>query len=554
MPSLNPPHFLVSTAIDRQTIRAQELRVRRFLVTAAQFVAPCLTALTLWGTIQLPSLFWLSFLAMIPFAALLLCRPSVAGCVGSYLGGLLYFLVGTDWIRTIDQGMYWYGPRVGDWLLQACLLALSWPAMYLVGCVIHRRTRLCMSVALPMIWICYEFLLRHMWTIIDGNGWYMTKIAYALVNRLTLIQIADVGGLYAVAAVIAVVNGALVDCIILRRKALISVALASSLLATSALYGVWRLSQSPDGRGPVVWLMPPEPRRIWESAFDPKQPGTLLVWSENVLDEPILDKAPDFDEKWLECAPPGAIEHCDDDPAYVRGELLRYAQALRATLVVGAPRIAFRNNGVFTYNSAVCIDAELGYQGCYDKVWLVPWVETTPYHRIALDGGQSLELTPGDCYPIFGTSHGQRFAIAICYDAMFPELFRRYLKDKPDFFVICSSEMTDKTLRVQRETFVCGQFRAIETRRAVVRNVRNGYSGMFDGNGRVIARAEGMDLDQPCSLGRVPIDDRFSFYSWSGDWLPITASLSCLLLLIPRSLVARCPLLMASLQIEQGGG
>ncbi|MBX9787927.1 MAG: apolipoprotein N-acyltransferase [Pirellulales bacterium] len=449
------------------------------------------------------------------------------------MGGLVYFLTGTDWIRTIDQGIYLSGPRVGDWLFQAALLALSWPVVYWLGCLLNRESRLGLSVNLPVLWVTYEFGLRHLWAIVDGNGWYMTKIAYALANRLPLIQIADLGGIYAVSFVIAAVNGAVFDCLARRRNAYLSAAFAASLVAASAGYGVWRLSQPAGRQGPLVSLMPAQPRRIWESPTEPIVRSDLLVWSENVLDQPVIDKNQDFDEQWLESAAPGATEHFDDDPHYVRGALDRYAKKVKATVVVGAPHIEFGRSGALVFNSAACVDPQFGYEGCYDKVWLVPWVETTPYHRVALGSGTSLELTPGNKYPIFRTSRGDRFAIAICYDVMFPELFRTYSKDRPDFFVICSSEMTDKTLRLQRETFVCAQFRAIESRRAIVRNARNGFSGMTDSNGRTIARAEELELTEPFSVGRVPVDRRGTLYAWAGDWLPVATSTALAVVVLP---------------------
>jgi apolipoprotein N-acyltransferase len=382
-----------------------------------------------------------------------------------------------------------------------------------------------MVITLPLIWISYEFVLRHAWAILDGNGWYMAKIAYALVNRLTLIQIADIGGVYAVSLMIAAVNGAVFDCMFLRRQAITSAAIAFLVLATFMIYGTWRLSQSSGHAGPIAWLMPTEdmPTRK-PPRLDGEESPNLMVWSENVLDKPIIEKDSDFDERWLESAPSGVVAHVDDDPQAVIDELSHFSKETGATLVVGAAHLAFRKTGAYAFNSAVCVHPTRGYEGCYDKIWLVPWVEAMPYHRIGLARGQSLGLTPGDHYPVFQTSTGHYFAVGICYDIMFPELFIDYMHEspRPEFFVICSSELTDRTLRLQRETYVCAQFRAIETRRAVIRSVRNGYSGMFDSNGTSVAKGDGLDILEPCSVGHVPIDSRWSLYSWAGDWLPMT--------------------------------
>jgi apolipoprotein N-acyltransferase len=67
------------------------------------------------------------------------------------------------------------------------------------------------------------------------------------------------------------------------------------------------------------------------------------------------------------------------------------------------------------------------------------------------------------------------------------------------------------------------QFRAIESRRAFVRNAEDGYSGIIDGNGMLIAEPPEIDFRSPVVLGRMPIDSRFSLYALLGDWLPLAA-------------------------------
>ncbi len=65
------------------------------------------------------------------------------------------------------------------------------------------------------------------------------------------------------------------------------------------------------------------------------------------------------------------------------------------------------------------------------------------------------------------------------------------------------------------------RFRAIEMRRAIVRNVEGGYSGIIDSCGRLIAAPQEIDFKEPVVLGAVPIDERRSAYYRYGDWLPL---------------------------------
>ena len=63
------------------------------------------------------------------------------------------------------------------------------------------------------------------------------------------------------------------------------------------------------------------------------------------------------------------------------------------------------------------------------------------------------------------------------------------------------------------------QLRAIETRRAIVRNSHLGFSGLIDANGAVVLHNDRQPLDDPWLLGAVPLDDRTSIYARFGDWL-----------------------------------
>ena len=54
-----------------------------------------------------------------------------------------------------------------------------------------------MSLVLPTVWCIHEFLLQHVWTLVDHTGWHVYSLGYAIVDHRYVAQIADLGGVSA---------------------------------------------------------------------------------------------------------------------------------------------------------------------------------------------------------------------------------------------------------------------------------------------------------------------------------------------------------------------
>jgi apolipoprotein N-acyltransferase len=209
------------------------------------------------------------------------------------------------------------------------------------------------------------------------------------------------------------------------------------------------------------------------------------------------------------------------------------------------------------YNSALLIQADGKTGGRYDKIHRVPFGEfipfrdTLPWMNTFNAYGYDFSIYPGDsCKRLpLGT---YRFGVLICYEDTDPALTRQYgveTADGPpiDFLVNISNDgWFDGSSEHDEHLAIC-RFRAIETRRPVVRSVNMGISAMIDGNGRVLKpdlvsnqdgvsvweikdslNGPGLPLDQwhefkkvqGILLTTVPLDSRTSFYARWGDWLP----------------------------------
>ena len=193
-------------------------------------------------------------------------------------------------------------------------------------------------------------------------------------------------------------------------------------------------------------------------------------------------------------------------------ELAANSKTSGATLIIGC----VRNRDGLCYNSAVVADPLKGCLGFYDKCFLVPWSEFQPWRLPGMELDQH-PFTPGSSRPSFSVADFT-CGVSICYDACFDRSSRGY-SPTPDFFVACSRETSDPTGYIRRAMLDMTRFRAVESRRAFVRNVEDGFSGIVSSTGEFTPAPE-QPWSAPISVGPVPIDRRKTLYHWAGNWLP----------------------------------
>ena len=191
------------------------------------------------------------------------------------------------------------------------------------------------------------------------------------------------------------------------------------------------------------------------------------------------------------------------------------------------------------YNSALLVDRSGSPVARYDKIHLVPlgeyipFPETFPFLKAFTPYEGDYSCRPGESYTRFPLNVGDReyhFGCLICYEDTDASLARQYVRpgtQQVDFLVNISNDgWFDGTAEHEQHLAIC-RFRAIETRRSVVRAVNMGISAIIDPRGEVIAlpgetwskskKVEGI------VRGVVPLDSQTTLYARFGDWLPLVA-------------------------------
>jgi apolipoprotein N-acyltransferase len=154
----------------------------------------------------------LGFVALVPW--LTLVRAPVSNrrrYFAAYLGGVAFFGLATEWVRVAHPMMYM------SWLGLAVVMPLFWLGALAILRQLD-RFGVPLPIAVPVAWVALEYFRMHFPTGFPflkpvgvyqmiGFGWYFLGYTQHAVPQL--IQIADLGGVYAVSFVVASVNGLL---------------------------------------------------------------------------------------------------------------------------------------------------------------------------------------------------------------------------------------------------------------------------------------------------------------------------------------------------------
>lgn len=206
------------------------------------------TVLLLYAAFPSRSLWPLAFVCLAPWT-FAVCRTQRAWVVhwGSFLAGWVFFLIGLRWLMPVTGLGY---------AALAFYLAVYWT---ICAWAIRTARRVGISPlwTLPVVWTACEYLRA--W-VMTGFPWLF--VGHSLYRQLTLIQIADLTGVYGVTFLAALANGALAEWALLRwpppgerptvRQAVAGSTVALTLIAAALVYGGWRMRQADLEPGPRV--------------------------------------------------------------------------------------------------------------------------------------------------------------------------------------------------------------------------------------------------------------------------------------------------------------
>ncbi|MEW6026337.1 MAG: nitrilase-related carbon-nitrogen hydrolase [Planctomycetota bacterium] len=424
----------------------------------------------------------LGWIALVPLLIAIYTSPNqrTAGLCG-LITGVAFYTVSLSFL----VGIFDFGIFVAN-ILSIYLSVFSvsvWLAASRIG--LRRSFPL-----IPFFWTGIEFFRSESYSL--KFSWL--SLGYSQSPYLTLIQVCDLIGVYGLTFLIVTVN-ALIAWFFLKyiRKlkwGFLHPFLAVLILAVILIYGITRESYLP---------------RKYRTS--PQKDIPVVVVQEGIgresLDTYIENTARSLDGKEVALVawPEALVNDILDEPTK-RSKLEEFIREKKIYLVFGT--IERSEEQVRVHNYAALMGPDGQVIGKYAKRVPVPLLETV--------------VIPGDKWGSFDTPLG-KIGIFICYESGFTRISRwLVVAHNVEFFVAPTLEVGGWAGLSHKIHATIAPFRAIETRRAIVRPTALGISQIIHPSGKV--EAEIGYLASGIIRSEVPRETRQTWYVRYGYFFP----------------------------------
>jgi apolipoprotein N-acyltransferase len=485
----------------------------------------CISGLLLTAAFPDIELSWLAWIALIPLLISLDGRSPKSGFRLGFIFGIVHYLSLMYWlVHTLmtfgHLPVYLSVPLL---FLLAAYMAI-YPAIFSAAFSWAAARPPAYLFFMPAIWAALEYIRSF---FLSGFPWEF--LGYSQYRWLTLIQIADITGVYGVSFLILSVN--IVGFLVWRvfsgstslhaldyRRAAAGGAAVSVLLVLHTLgYGQWRTliidkaaAKSPASHIAVVQGNVDQSIK-WNPAFQIATTEKYITLSKSAA-----ASHPDL-IVWPETAAPFYFLF-NKAPTEI---VLRGVRETGTSFLIGSPSFIPKSEDLKHadfFNSAFLIDPSGHVTEKYDKVHLVPFGEYVPLQQWFPFIGKIVEEV-GD---FKGGQKGQTLnwgkfplGIQICYEMIFPDLSREMARNHAAFLINMTNDAWYGKTSAPYQHFSMAVFRAIENRRSLIRSANTGISGFIDPVGRILAATPLFeDAVITRSLPALTIE---SFYTRYGD-------------------------------------
>ncbi len=373
---------------------------------------------------------------------------------------------------------------------------------------LHARWNVPVRWAAPVLLVLVEWAYPLLFPSYLSNSQYRV---------LHLIQILDLVGPLGISGILALSSAALYEAIAFRRRripnwhrGLITLAL---LVGASLAYGHGAIADADDD------VLTAEKRLriglvqanmgIWEKHKNPaeglrrhragsleleRQNVELLVWPESAYTYTIGPGVSSVDRRM-------------HDP-------------LKTPVLFGALRLEKGPPRDRTYNSAFLANADGKLLGHYDKHVLlafgeyVPLTETFPSLWKLFPEGDN--FARGESFAPLVMS-GIKLGVLICFEDVLPGFVRQIMREEPHILVNLTNDAWFGDGLEPRIHLALSTFRAVESRRFLVRSTNTGVSAFVDPVGRILSETQ--TFARANLVHDVPILTGTTFYTRVGDWI-----------------------------------
>jgi apolipoprotein N-acyltransferase len=480
----------------------------------------------------------LGLIALSPlYLALLWAQsPRQATLIGMMFGAVST-LLSNYWLMFFGEFSIWTigGVTIAYMLFDAILGPFLWRAL--------RARRAYRPLLFALVWIAYE-LLKSVGFL--GFPWGLAAYPFNMIS--VVVQVVDITGVWGLSLVAVYFNAVVAECFLdmLTSRKISGLSVRASIIALVLIgivvvYGALALARDIPLHGDMDVLLVQQNSDSWNTSDTTgplktaqrlthtgleEMPGDpdLIIWSETSLRFP-------FDEfrRWYE-----------NNPA--SEPFIDFVRSLPAPIMTGAPYRVSTGEPAY-HNAVLLLDQTGDVRQWYGKQHLVPFAEYVPLWQyeavrrffqnvVGLDAiwapgpGAKLITVERD------SQQSVRVGTPICFEDGFAYIARQFVKAGADVLINLTNAAWSQTDSAQLQHVVAARFRAVETRRSLVRATNGGLTSVIDPWGRITAEIPMFTADY--LIAQVPIyrpDNEPLYVRW-GEYLPIGISVGLLILLI----------------------
>ena len=492
----------------------------------------CISAFMLWAgfpQVDQPVFVWIG---LVPLLLVISNTGILSGFFLSLLTGMLFFLGIFDWILEVP----------GYTFLHHGLLAVYLGSYFAVfglafSFISKRRGLITALFAAPFLWVALEFVRSNLsflalpWALLSHTQYRVPIV----------LQLVSLTGAYGLSFLIVMVNSAIVSILYLffpfqqnesggrfgsagKKRCALLIAATLLLLIFTLVYGVAVIRSPIAGKSYKLALV--QGNIVQSKKWDPKYAKSIMqIYSD--LSQKAATHQPDL-IVWPESATPRAIFH----DSRLFSQVSNIAKSSGTYLLLGSSHPQkYKRPGTRKMkfvNSAFLISPERlqSKPQRYDKIRLFPFGEYLPYEEVLpwsyIDVPKIANYIAGENYTIF--KHPEfDFGVTICWENMFPQLFRRFVKEGAQFMVNITNEAWFGKTTAPYQFLSMSVIRAVENRIFLVRCANTGISCFIDPYGRVLDRVRNRKGEDIFVRGIktaevIPVNHK-TFYTRYGDWV-----------------------------------
>ncbi|MGW0468252.1 apolipoprotein N-acyltransferase [Streptomyces sp. NPDC003027] len=462
-----------------------------------------------------PSLWWLAYVALVPWLLLLRTAPTARrAALEGWLGGVGFVLAVHHWLM----------PSLHVFILVlAALLGLLWvPWGWLARAMLGDGPpgpRAAALLVLPSGWLLIELVrswegLGGPWGLLGASQW---QVAPAL-------RLASVGGVWLVTLLVVAVNTAVVLLVSAASTRL--TALVGLVVCALTVGVVWWGVGPPQEQGTVRVAV------VQPGVFDGSGGAERRFARGEELTRGLAGQDLDL-VVWGESSVGADLTARPD----LAARLTALSRAVDAPLLVNVDARRSDRPGIF--KSGVLIDESGPTGDRYDKMRLVPFGEYIPARTVlgwvTSVGKAAAEDRRRGLAPVVMTLPADdgrpalRIGPLVCFESAFPDMSRRLTREGSDLLIAQSATSTFQDSWAPAQHASLAALRAAETGRPVVHATLTGVSAVYAPDGRRVGVPLSTDRSAAV-VHELPLSGTTTGYVRHGDW-PLWGALAVLAVL-----------------------